>query len=305
MIVHSIGAKRDDDAFAAEMFALLDAQDEAEKLSSLPTDLKTLEASAKIVLAATPKTFAVDDIKALPIIVDPFGRLETVTAELRGHRDYRLVREEYCQLSILLNLQGRMAPAFRPQPKVGKTPGTRIYFEIHRDQLVIDCHWLHCKKERVRASNLDYRPIFDPKYMFSFDLAWKFATQEWKTTHRTDEVLLLTTRQQCQLATLKGKNLKERWNLAKNGIREKNIRIPAKIAAVRQQLNEWAERKSVVVPLLQDYEDLWLARELLGASGSIKQITELFALVSGKRQLDEKTVRDKLKTMDRHIGGVR
>lgn len=250
-----------------------------------------------------PTSFPLSDVSALPQAVDLRGQLSVLVGELRVHGDYRRIRDEYCRISILLNLDGFWAPAFRPAVKPGKAKGHNVYFEIHRDQLVIDCHWLHSKKERVKARDDGYMPLFNHRHEFPFELAWKFAREEWTAKHRADESLMLTSRQQCQLAAIRGKRVDGRFAAALDGGKNSRGRVPPKVAALRQQLNEWGERNKGIVKHLDDYEHLWLSREVLGTDAPVSQIVELFALVTGKTPKDEKTVREKLKTLDRQTVG--
>jgi hypothetical protein len=249
-------------------------------------------------------TFPVYQSATLEHTEDALARLEALISKLREHGEYSLVRDEYCILSILLNQQGVIAPAFRPEPITGKRRGNPVFFDIHRDQVVIDCHWLYCKKLMFKTRDVEFLPMFNTEGPFPFDLAWKFAKKVWKSKHRTDEALTLTHFQQCQLVALRGEEVSARFGAALDGLRKSGGRIPAKIAAVRQSLNMWAEKNKRIENLRDEYEHLWLARELLGSLPSIRQITELSALMSGAKFRDDKTIREKLKRMDRHINRV-
>jgi hypothetical protein len=273
-------------------------------ISTVPEPLELVPTvAAKVATVTTACGFSVASVHSLPTVTNPRQRLDILIEELCTHRDYHRIRDEYCQMSILINLEGVIAPAFRPQPKVSATKGNPIYFEIHRDQLVIDCHWLHCKGERITVRDTELRHLFDRAHEFPFGQAWAFAKQKWKSQHRVDEVLHLTIRQQCQLVTLHSKQVADRLERATKSTKPHGVRLPPKLAAVRQQLNEWGERSPRVVMHLKDYEHLWMASELLGVGAPPKHVAELFALAIGK-SLDEKTVRDKLKNLNGHIVGV-
>lgn len=264
----------------------------------------TVTAATRAPTARTPQNgFPVGDVDTLPIVVDASAALETLMAALSRHGDYHLIRDEYCRLSILLNLQGRLAPAFRPKPNPGKRKGNPVFLEIHRDQVVIDCHWLYCRRQMVKVRDSEFRPLFRRAQPFPFDLAWTFANKVWKKAHRADEAFSLTPFQQCQLAALRGVRVSTRFTAALEGVRKPGARIPPKVALVRQRLAEWCERNRRIVPLFDDYERLWLAREVLGPDASVSLIAELFALMTGQDVRAEKTISDKLKRMDGHIGG--
>lgn len=240
-----------------------------------------------------------------PIMAVTLEQLSALLTELAVHRDYPRIQPEFIRLSMLLNEQRLLAPAFRPRPKVGLPKGHLTFMAIHHDQIIIDCHWLHCRNEAVVPRDEHMQPLFDLSKPFSLDLAREFAEQGWTRKHRIEQLLVLTPRQQCQLATLRGKTIDGRFEAALKGIGKGHARIQPKITAVRLELYEWAERNKGVRRLLKDYESLWLARELLGNAAPIRQIAELFALISGRPKLDDKTVRGKLETLEKHIGGTK
>lgn len=242
---------------------------------------------------------------AKPATADTLDRLKELLAKLHVHKNYSLIRHEFVGLSILLNNQRLLAPAFRPQPKLGLVKGSPIYMDIHRDQVGIDCHWLYCRREHVATRDEELRPLFDLNEIFPFDLAREFAEQIWTKKHRIEQLLVLTPRQQCQLATLRGQNVEGRFKAALKGLGKGHSRVPPKVTAVRLQLYEWAERNKGVRRLLKDYENLWLAIELLGNAAPIRQVAELFSLISGKPKLDDKTVKGKLETLDKNTGGTK
>ena len=252
-----------------------------------------------------PRSFPVCNLNELVTAIDLRDRLSSISDEFRAHGDYHRIRNDYCQISILLNLEGLWAPAFRSRLKPKAARGNSVYMEIHRDQVVIDCHWLHSMKERVKARDEEFRPLFDHNHEFPFTVAWDFSNKPWKREHRAGMALPLTARQQCQLETLREKFVRDRFESALGGGMKTRGRTPPKISALRQQLGAWGERNKNIIRHLDDYEHLWLARELLGTEGTVRQISELYALIAGIPQKDDKTVSGKLKTLLRHTGGCR
>jgi hypothetical protein len=252
----------------------------------------------------------IDAASALPMEAgqpeapDVLGKLKTLLAGFRLHKDYSRIGDEFVDLSFALNHQGQLAPAFRPQPIVGLAKGHSIFIDIHRDQIVVDCHWLHCRHEQIVTHDAELQPLFDLDDEFQFDLAVEFANKNWTKKHRIGQLLVLTNRQQCQLATLRSKVIDGKLQAALMGVGKGAARIPPKVTAVRLKLNEWAERNKGVQRLLKDYENLWLARELLGDGAPVRQVAELFGLMSGKPKLDDKTVKGKLETLGKNIGGT-
>ena len=268
-----------------------------EKRTTVKTTLGSARSEKKL-------AFPVSDVASLPGYDDLSERMLSLTRDLSEGEDYSTVRDEYCVLSILLNLQGLNAPAFRPLPKITAPKGNSAYMAIHRDQVVIDCHWLHCKCEPIDARDAEYQPIFDHDRPFRFDLAWKFAIQTWGKEHRIDEALSLTPRLECQLAAMRGDCAKELTNAALHGIGRAGGSASKRVGAVRKAINQWCERDKRIFQYRKDYANLWLAKELLGAAAPPSRIAVLLGLIDGTEPRNEKTIRDKLKKLNRHVGEV-
>lgn len=249
--------------------------------------------------------FPVSNTSCLPEVDSLLVRFEELMAELRRHGDYQRCREEYCQLSILLNLQGLMAPAFRPAPVTGKKFGDPVFKAIHRDQIVIDCHWLQVTKQfvKVRAKDIEFAPMFKVAKPFPFDLAWQFANKVWKANHRVVDMLRLTEFQQCQLAALRSDVVKKRVEGIENGSRKDGVFIPAPLSIFEQGLNAWCERDRRILKHREGYEAAWKARSFLGEAASVRLVGALAAMMLGEEPKDDKTIRGREDKIDRHILG--
>jgi hypothetical protein len=251
---------------------------------------------------------------SFPISMDSFdclvvgnlvARMTRLVVDCKAHGDYMLIRDEYCSLAVALNREGLMAPAFRPAPIIPKLKERRTATNmmLHRDSLVIDCHWLHCRCENVYPRDDEHKPLFDIAAPFQFELAASFACKVWSKLHRADEAFVLTTWQQCQMRTMKGVDVSDRLVAAKNSSGRGEYRVRPKIVSVKRAMREWCNRDKRLIPLRQCYEDLWLARELLGTSGSMTEIALLGGFITGVRPSNERTVRGKLKRLDEHMTG--
>jgi hypothetical protein len=278
-------------------------QSEPDTLHRIEESETTAESVTKSASPAASSGFPVTDLLTIPTATNPVEELVALMAELRIHGDYARIRDRYCQLSIQINIEGLLAPAFRTPPKPGAKRNDPVFKQIHRDQLVIDCHWLQSQDLMVKPRDLEFCPMFNKSGPFPFDLAWKFANKVWKKEHRAEEALSLTTFQQCQLATLRGPTVAERFDLALNGVRTPAGRSPAKVALVKKGLAEWCERNVRIVPLYEDYKSLWLARELLDKGASNCQIGKLHGLICGRPPLSDATISGKIKTMEKQLKG--
>lgn len=253
-----------------------------------------------------PYSFPVTaDVVEPCLMADLAERMARLVAEWKKHGDYMRIRVEYCGLAIALNHEGLLAPAFRSMPTIPylKARRTPSNMTMHRDFIVIDCHWLYCRGKIVDAHDAakDYLDMFDSAEEFSFDLANDFACKNWANRYRSEEVLVLTPVQRCQLKTMKGKIVGDRYMLAKKGLGKGESRIKPKIIAVKEALAAWCHKDKRIIRERQCYENLWLAQELLGKDASIRDIAELGGLMSGQKPLAEKTVREKLQKFAKRL----
>jgi hypothetical protein len=227
--------------------------------------------------------------------------MEALCRELLLDRDYARVRDQYCTLSIELNMAGKIAPAFRPIMKPGAEYGDGIYHQVNRDQLVIDLHWCHAKKMVLSPNDPMYQGLFSHPAEFPFDLAYSLACERHKPGYRATEALCLTTMQQCQMLKLRGPALLERQAALHKGWRATGGTSVSKIATAKRQLAQWVERDKRMAQYRKSYETLWLASELLDPGAKPAQIAALSALMMGEDVLDRRTIGDKLKTLKKNV----
>lgn len=274
-------------------------QSSVTKASQLVTELKQAPS------CAIGAGFPVSDIESLSDKCDPLAKLIDLTDELAKHGDYSRVRDEYCQLSIQLNLQGQLAPAFRPMLVTGRKYGDSVFNAIHRDQLVIDCHWLQVTKQffKIRDKDVEFARMFKPAASFPFDLAWEFAKKKWTSNHRVNDMLRLTPFQQCQLVTLRGDEMQARIQQVEHGTRKDGRFIPSPLSAFEQGLSAWCERDVRIHKHREGYLAVWKARMFLGVKASVRQVGELAAMMLGEAPKDDKTIRSREVNIGRHILG--
>lgn len=275
------------------------------QLSDEPTERDALAVRAARALRNSKQfnTFPCLDVSEIPVVDDLHGRMSVLAEDLAKHGDYAEVRAEYCRLSLLMNLEGVLAPAFRPALFTGKKKGDDVFNKIHRDQIVIDCHWLHSTKQSIvlRPKDIEYKPLFCHDRAFPIALAWDFAKEKWKSDHRVVDMLRLTRLQQIQLLALRESKLKCQVESIEKGSRKDGHFRPAPLSLFIQGLNAWCERDRRIYAHRRGYEAVWRAAVYLGASASMRQIGELASLMQGLPQLDDKTIRCKLKNIQRHI----
>ena len=232
---------------------------------------------------------------------DSVGEMTELCNQLRRHRDYARVRDDYCRLSIRLNAMGRLAPAYRPELNAGAPWGNDIYKVIHRDQIVIDLHWCHQTQMQLRPLEGAHRSLLVDTPIFQFDRAFELAIKKWRSGYRADEALCMTRFQQCQLLKLHGGEVTDILEGIRSGWRDSAGKKTSKAATVRCMVSAWAERDARIATQRDYYEKLWLARELLGHDESKQKLAELHALMMGAQVQNRTTIRDRLNRLDKHV----
>lgn len=230
-----------------------------------------------------------------------------LTKRYNSGESYSTLRNDYLRASLELNKHGLIAPAFRHQPKIPyyKNKRNSDHEQLLVDQIIIDCHWLHCKGYCVNCKHVEYDDLFDRTAKpFDFDLAFKFAANNWKRAFRANEMLGLTQFQQFQMLQLCSQENRDHWKRLVDGDCDSasKVRIPAEMVSVKRAINAWAERKPQISDQRGIYGALWLSRELLGRDAPVRQIGALTAMMTGTNQRDDKTIRGKLVSLDRAIG---
>lgn len=329
MKAHAERKKIEDDAFQAEMDDLFKEAEEAPhaigaKPEEVDAPLHPLIGDGSKAEVATPaeaespplppaedpmpiKATAASDY-SFPICrcvtgsgVDFRKELEALTKVFKATKDYSRVRDQFCAASVALNEQGLWAPRFRPQPKLRpQAPKSLQNNLLHRDQLVIDAHWLWANKLGAKFS-AKYESLLDSTQPFDFTLAAEYARENWSSNFRADEHFCLTSRVQWQLFTTKSTMHCDRYRELVDGNRVRTKRTPALVKPIMKAIATWADDSSPIKGQEQAYADLWLAREMLGAGVTNKYIAELAGLMAGNPPLEASTVRKKLSGLDKRM----
>lgn len=227
--------------------------------------------------------------------------LEALTREFKNSDNYAAVRDRYCAISLALNEQGLWAPRFRKQPLVNpiqcKSPQSAM---LHRDQLIIDAHWLWCRKSASMFSG-KYERLLDAALPFDFVLAAEYAQENWASQFRAEEQLMLADDIQWQLLTTRSKKHIEVHRVLLDGVRTGTTRTAPRVKAIQRAIAGWARASPKIRGEEQAYANLWLAREMLGPKAAAKFIAELAGLMSGRAPLEASTVRQKLKGLDQRL----
>ncbi|MDR6539474.1 hypothetical protein [Variovorax soli] len=238
-------------------------------------------------------------------------RLTEITSHYRTHHSYATVRSAFVETSLLLNQLGLLAPAFREQPSIPRVVKARTnsHTQLLIDQIVIDCHWLHSRGEKVQPRWNELRRVFSSRSKFNCsEIAERLAAKNWKTEFRANDLLLLNDRQQMQLAQLCTAAKKEARRTLFEGSRDFGStgmvsRIPARVTSVRLAINNWADRTHQIQGHEDMYQALWVARELLGPAASHPQIAEFAGLQCGCPPLHPRTASEKLRRLQEVLAG--
>lgn len=287
--------------------AVTDLAAATELLRSVSTVPHSLAASVK---RARPTAVAnseaiTSDEPQFPANVAPGGaplreQLGALMMVYHASKTYADVRDAFCGVSIALNLEGTLAPAFRHQPKPRpKSAGKAAVQDeqLHRDRLVIDLHWLHCRGSAgfcgVVPQN-SYAKLVDHSKPFDFEAAVSYAAEKLTSNERAVEQLGVSPEVQWQLATLKSSSHAQAHGGIHFGGRDGSKRVPSLISVIRAGVGSWALRSAGIRGEVQVYLNLWAAKKMLGSTARAHQIGELAALMEGTIALEKSTVSKKL-----------
>jgi hypothetical protein len=252
---------------------------------------------------AKPVDLSVFPIKSASEVLEfdePMLEMEAISRELLTHKDYGQVRARYCLLSIRMNLEGRQAPRFRLKLISGAKRMDPIHMVMHRDRVVIDYHWCHSTKMVISANEAAHTALFDAQD-FDFAAAWRLSAKKWTLAFRAAEALCLTRFQQSQTMTLHDHELVKLLKDFGSGWRASAGKSTSKLASVKRQINQWAERDQRIVDERHSYESLWIVREMLGPGASNSEIATLHALAVGGSVRDRASIRDRLKRLENNL----
>lgn len=230
-----------------------------------------------------------------------------LASQYRKNKSYWAVRDEFIHVSLALNQYGLLAPVFRDQPRIPflKKDRDASHDQLLIDQIVIDCHWLHSRGERVSPVWPELKQMFDLSGVFDcVAIAASIAVKGWSSDFRADELFSLAPRQQVQLMQLRSNARKERYRALLEGKGAFNrdtrtaTRVKSLFSPVRSAIYQWGDNNHRVRGQEEMYEALWLARELLDDKASSADLAELAALRCGVKPLKPKTVSGKMTTLD-------
>lgn len=242
---------------------------------------------------------------------DALQLLKQACHEQALHGDYEAMRGRICQLQIELNEYALLAPSFRPRPKALRKKGkdsskgfTATDTTIHRDLIVIDCHWLFKRNEKIRVDPGDmlYQPLFDQTAPFNYELAWRFSQENWRNNTRALKALRLPARLQYQLATLRSNEIKQNLERLKTGCRRDGHWIGSPVARVGIALQEWIDEDPRVADQFSIYEAMYQAYWLLGPACKQTVLAELTGLIHGSMPLHPRTLSGKLEKLLNRMG---
>lgn len=273
-------------------------------VASAPMPEKTAEKASSVTYPDLPFDLSSLDHEEL------VARAVELAVEYRKDKNYLAIRDEFVQVSLALNQFGLLAPVFRDQPKMPfKRTEWKHCTQLLIDQIVIDCHWLYCRKESVSPRWSEFKPMFAPGGEFDCQhVAERIGAKNWKDDFRVNELFLLYEQQKVQLMQLRDKALKEKFRVLLDGRATfegaERGREAAKVAAVRVAINNYAanSRGKGIRGQEDIYEGIWLALELLGTKAKNGDIATLAALKCGTKPVQPRTMSGKVVTLRKLLG---
>lgn len=230
--------------------------------------------------------------------------LDEVVMKIEAGETYMRHREIYCMLSLALNTLGLQAPAFRPLPPIPWHADERTpeHMVLQRDRIVIDCHWLHCTKSKVYASEGVWRGIVNPRLTLQTTRIEKFAATKLRNESRADEILELQPFQQVQMAAMRGTKVRQGFKaLGSAVIDSAGGRTPTLFRKKIQKLREWTDTQPRFAKLYPKYRAYAMALELLEGP-TTRQVAQLAGLIIGQPPLAESTAAQTLVKLKAIVG---
>lgn len=222
--------------------------------------------------------------------------IESLVYGMKTSADYMTIRERYCAVSVMLNQRGQWAPAFRPDVAVPYKKAERlpVHMLVLRDRIVLDCHWLHSRGERVSSRESNWRNLIKLTAPFSFEVAADFAQRSITVEARAEEILGLTIVQQAQLRGLRGQAMQDRISAIDKSRKVDRKRVPSHMEMAEIAINTWCGRDRRIVSQREKYLAVARAEALLQGIGlaTWAQRAALAALIEGTPPLSVTTYRD-------------
>lgn len=214
---------------------------------------------------------------------------------------YAAVRADLCALHIEMNLRQQHAPYFRPMQKLGKELKTPDERNAARDRQVIDIHWCAHSAHKPLAHADKYPTLFNTA-PFDVAAAERFAQEIWtpasKVTH-----LHLSEELQWQNAIIHIPAIRNKWRLICQGDACGAKVDEAGAPHIEQTLRNAVSRsnKPGTVKHIPGMVEAWKARCIVGDSP--KKVARMIALMTGKKQRDDRAVKRTLASLDTYLGG--
>lgn len=270
------------DAMVAEIMATETAHTPSEKISDA-TPAREFKLGGPHPAPSWPPTrFPVANIAELPAVDDALERLRELVRGLKTHGDVTLVFAEWCALNAHLNLEGKRAPAFRPQlPYIEK----RMSEAILPARVVIEVHWLAVTKQAPAVVDSGARAMFDDCCAGNFDSAWEFGKRRLPKAQRISALCLDTAQHQCVI--LRGDEAGRQLDALSEG--KGNAIAPEADFLTRAERWCSGHRNRSADGL----RPIWRARQLLGKEATWAAVAQLAAYMTGTSRLSRTTLLDR------------
>jgi len=226
--------------------------------------------------------------------------MDEVTQRMHVHSEHYIRhRDMYCMLALAMNTLRLQAPSFRPQPPIpwraeDRTPEHML---IQRDRIVIDCHWLHCTKSKVRATEDAWRGIVNSQLELKTEQIEKFASTKISNDYRAESIFNLNDFQQAQMAALRGKSMQKAFkDLGAMVTDATGARTAARFRKIERAIGQWCSSQARFEKFYDKYRAYALATELL-SSTTLAQVAQLAGFILGEPPLSDSAARQTIKTL--------
>lgn len=154
--------------------------------------------------------------------------------------DYFKSRATFCAFHIVLNRRGLISPAFRPFWRVSKHIGlNEAEVMLARDLQVINLHYLYCQHfGRFPPTEVQYKNLFNT-VMFDFELASKYALEEWRADTYSEYSLLIDDETPLELSSFRNEAVRSRVGSINESKRKMTKKLHEHARNPYSRINYW------------------------------------------------------------------
>lgn len=191
------------------------------------------------IIEMSPSSSTIEQSAEVRTIQTVVTAISGADPELDG---YEVHRTRWLTSNIRLNVEGRLAPRFRPRLQATWKPVTQDQLLYALDRQIVDLHWLHCTGVRRSVDEPTVSTVLQ-RDSFDWDMAMTFAESDVRHEVKVGQWLGLSELERWQLAALQDDATRKRHTAIFNGDRSTAgvAKVRGALAGMCRQSNEEIE----------------------------------------------------------------